>query len=198
MSNGYRQEVLNVVLAQLLQERGAVVAPEKIIKATGFERRMPDVIVHFQGLRLIIEAEVSDNPIAHQNALESARKRLEQGIAHISVAVIYPETLRYKKLVDLKQALSDCDLEIAILTEAYETEFTHGNIGYLENMLRRAFDILVKEDVVSESVKILEAGIEEFGNALIGKKAEIGRLAVTLGIRETTTEIIKTDDEEVE
>ncbi len=63
MTDSYRQEVFNVLLAQLLQERGVIAAPENILKA-GPERRrkMPDVIVHYQGLRLIIEGEVSDQP----------------------------------------------------------------------------------------------------------------------------------------
>jgi len=52
-----RQEVLNVILAQLLQERGLVAAPEEILRQPTKERRLPDVIIDFQGLRLAIEAE---------------------------------------------------------------------------------------------------------------------------------------------
>jgi len=52
-----RQEVLNVLLAQLLQERGLVSAPEQIQRSQGRGRRMPDVLVDFQGLRLAIEGE---------------------------------------------------------------------------------------------------------------------------------------------
>ena len=47
-----RQEVLNVILAQLLQERGLVAAPEEILKTPTKERRLPDVLIDFQGLRL--------------------------------------------------------------------------------------------------------------------------------------------------
>ena len=32
MKPGYRQEVLNVVLAQILQERGVVSVPEKVVR----------------------------------------------------------------------------------------------------------------------------------------------------------------------
>jgi hypothetical protein len=32
MKVGYRQEVFNVVLAQILQERGVISVPEKVIK----------------------------------------------------------------------------------------------------------------------------------------------------------------------
>jgi len=47
MTTGYRQEVFNVLLAQLLQERGVITAPESIVRS-GPERarRMPDLIIH--------------------------------------------------------------------------------------------------------------------------------------------------------
>lgn len=97
MKVGYRQEVLNVVLAQILQERGVVSVPEKVVRnvlsKTG-QRRMPDVLVNFMGLRTVMEGEVDDQPDAKKRALESAKKRVEEGIAHIGVAVIYPAFLR--------------------------------------------------------------------------------------------------------
>lgn len=77
MQVGYRQEVFNVVLAQILQERGVISVPEKVIKAVLAKqgaRRMPDVMVNFMGLRTVIEGEVSDQPEAKRKALESARR----------------------------------------------------------------------------------------------------------------------------
>ncbi len=73
MADGYRQEVLNVLLAQLLQERGVISAPENIIYlGADHKRRMPDVtIVNFQGLRTVIEAEVGGLPDAQNKALLS-------------------------------------------------------------------------------------------------------------------------------
>jgi hypothetical protein len=53
MTNRYRQEVFNVLLAQLLQERGVISAPENIIKLRHIKgRKMPDVIINFNGLRV--------------------------------------------------------------------------------------------------------------------------------------------------
>ena len=65
----YRQEVLNVILAQLLQDRGIVSVPEGIIKSIDNRRRMPDVLVDFLGLRMMIEGEVSDQRDAEEQAL---------------------------------------------------------------------------------------------------------------------------------
>jgi hypothetical protein len=84
MDTTYRQEVLNVLLAQLLQERGIISAPESIISlGVKPKRNMPDIIVDFNGLRTVIEGEVADQADAQSRALAAARKRVETGIAHI-------------------------------------------------------------------------------------------------------------------
>ena len=95
MDTIFREEVFNVILAQILEEHGVISAPERIIKARpGMTRRMPDVLVYFRGLRLIIEGKIEDAPNAEENALNSARKRVEEGLAHIGVGVVYPAFLR--------------------------------------------------------------------------------------------------------
>ena len=185
MGNGYRQEVFNVLLAQLLQERGVISAPEGVIKATlSRARSMPDVIVHFYGLRTAIEGEVSDQPNAEGNAVRSARKRVLDGIAHIGIAVIYPESLRKLGFAALKSKIVDAKLQIAVITEAGETGFTEGNVDYLEQALKAAYDQLVKEDVVAQAVALLNEGIEAFIGAVMHKPGIVGRMAKSLGIRD--------------
>jgi len=192
----YRQEVLNVVLAQLLEERGLISPPESIIKlATVGQRRVPDVIVSFQGLRTAIEGEVSDQPHAQTRALQSARKRVEEGIAHIGVAVVYPEVLRKPTFARLKSELGASALEIAIVTESHETGFASGSIDYLENALRSAFDRLVQEDVVAHAVAALDAGIERFASTIVAKDGIMGKLAETLGIGEPVEEDLSVEGE---
>lgn len=185
MTDGYRQEVFNVLLAQLLQERGVISAPERIIKS-GPERtrRMPDVIVTFHGLRTAIEGEVGDQPNAEGRALESAHKRVEEGIAHIGVAIVYPAELRKVDFGNLRSELASSELQIAVVTESESTGFAQGNVDYLESALRRAFEQLVQEDVVAHAAAILDAGIERFAGVIEDKSGVVGRVAETLGIRE--------------
>ncbi|MDP3063549.1 MAG: hypothetical protein Q8O40_10150, partial [Chloroflexota bacterium] len=72
----YREEVLNVLLALLLSERGVVTAPEQSFRdAIEHRRHIPDVLVVFQGLRTVIEGKVDDQPSAAQNALQDAQER---------------------------------------------------------------------------------------------------------------------------
>jgi len=184
MSGSYRQEVFNVLLAQLLQERGVITAPESIIKS-GIEkvRRMPDVIVNFHGLRTAIEGEVSGQPDAQKKALEAARKRVEEGVAHIGIAVVYPKHLRKVAFAHLKPELANSELHIAILTESGETGFVTGNVDYLESTLGQTFDQLVQEDVVAVAVAELDVGIGQFSDTIVENEGTVGRMADILGVR---------------
>ncbi len=190
MADGYRQEVLNVLLAQLLQERGVISAPENIIYlGADHKRRMPDVtIVNFQGLRTVIEAEVGGLPDAQNKALDSAKRRVEEGIAHIGVAIVYPAALRKVQSLEfapqLKAQLANSQLEIAIVTESGATGFVSGDVDYLTSALHNTFEQLIQEDVVAKAVAELDAGINQFANVLAVKPGIVGRVAETMGIRE--------------
>src|SRR5258708_16551636 len=181
MPTSQRQEVFNVVLAQLLQERGAVVAPESILY-TGPQkkRQMPDVIVNFQGLRTAIEGEV-EAPAARDKALASAAARVETGIAHIGIGVVYPSALRSVEFSKLNQELARVKLDIAIVTEAGDSGFIEGNVDYLERVLRSTFDQMIKEDVVADSVLKLDGAVEQFAKAVLRYKGIWGRLTRAIG-----------------
>lgn len=189
VTSGYRQEVFNVLLAQLLQERGVISAPEKVLSSANKKRRMPDVIVDYHGLRIVIEGEVSDQYKAKEKALNSVKARVDEGIAHIGIAVIYPTSLRKTPYSSLLKNLAKAELEIAIISETGVTDYTIGDIGYLENTLRRLFENLVKEDVVSEAVSIIEASIEEFSKAIVNREGIVQRAADVLGVKELPSKV---------
>lgn len=176
MSTRYRQEVLNVVLAELLGERGAVVAPETI-HYVGKERHMPDVIVKFQGLRIAIEGEI-EAPKAQEKAIESASKRVEVGLTHIGIGVVYPSYLRTAK--DLKTELAKAALDIAVVTESKTTDFATGNVDNLERILRSTFEQLIQEDVVAEAVVLLDVAVDRFAGASLNDKGNWGRISKIL------------------
>jgi hypothetical protein len=83
----HREEVLNVVLATCLSGRGIEADPETILRRG---RSRPDVIALFRGLRCGIEGNVADANQAKSVVLEDARERINQGIAHLAVAVEGP------------------------------------------------------------------------------------------------------------
>jgi hypothetical protein len=196
MPPSQRQEVFNITLAQLLQERGAVAAPESIIyTGTQRQRQMPDVIVSYQGLRTAIEGEV-EAPNAKEKAIESATRRVETGIAHIGVGVVYPSALRAVPFADLKETLALTRLEIAVTTEAGSTDFTTGDVDYLERVLRSTFDQLIREDVVAESVALLDVAVDRFAGAVMPYKGICGRITQELSGPASEEELEKLTDKQ--
>ncbi|MFZ5453240.1 MAG: hypothetical protein ACOZF2_15385 [Thermodesulfobacteriota bacterium] len=185
MDTGFRQEVLNVLLAQILGRHGVISAPEIILKAKpGIKRRMPDVLVSFLGLRLIIEGEVEDAPKAEERALDSARQRVEEGLAHIGVAVVYPAFLRkIDKFDQVQRELEDCQLKVAIVDESGETGFSSANVEQLPEMLNNTFDKLLQEDVVNRAASILDEAVEKVAPVLAAIPGFPQKAANILGIR---------------
>ncbi len=181
MPSSQRQEVFNVLLAQLLQERGAVVAPESIMY-TGAQkaRQMPDVIVNFQGLRTAIEGEV-DAANAKDKAVASAMHRVETGVAHIGVGVVYPASLRAVEFSQLKSELAHAKLEIAVVTETGSSGFVSGDVDHLERTLRSTFEQLIKEDIVAEAVALIDAAVDRFAIPALDYRGIWGRIIDSLG-----------------
>jgi len=189
MSTGrYREEVLNVLLAQLLDEQGIVSAPEQSLKLASKTRRVPDVLVLFRGLRTAIEGKVDDHPTSVEDVLKDAKGRVEQGIAHIGIAVLYPPALRQIQFPSVKNELGKVKLRIAIYSESGQQGWSDGDVNYLGAMLRRTFDQLVEEDVVTQAVAALDAGVEVFAQAISASPAAIERSAELLGIGEPATQ----------
>jgi len=207
-----RQEVLNVLLAQLLQERGLVAAPEQIQNFGLGTRRMPDVLVDFHGLRLAIEGEFAPYPSgnlaqAERKAAYSALKRVEQGIAHIGIALIYPDALRSVPFERLKEELARVSLRFAIVTESCQqqlslptiekepVQFTEGSLDTLAEALRRAYEQLIHDEVLEHAIALIEKGIERFVAALRVQPAATERFKSVLEVKELPEEEL--EDEEV-
>lgn len=179
----YREEVFNVILAQLLHERGVATAPEQVLRLTGTRgRRMPDVLVTFQGLRTAIEGKVADHPGAEAEVWQNAMDRVDQGISHIAIAVIYPAELRAVPFGELKATLARCDLRMSVYSESGESGWVDGDLNHLANILRRTYEQLVQEDVVARAVAVLSEAVEGFAHALLNESANVERAASALGI----------------
>jgi hypothetical protein len=198
MDTGFREEVLNVVLAQILEQHGVISAPETILKASlGMKRRMPDVLVYFRGLRLIIEGKVEDAINAEDSALNSARQRVEEGLAHIGVAVVYPSSLRKSGgVANLKRDLEESRIKVAIVSESGETGFTSADIKQLIDKLYQTFDQLIQEDVVKRATAILDEAVEKVAPALAKIPGFPEQAAKILGIRALPSRRKSKKDEE--
>ena len=203
-----RQEVINVILAQLLAERGLVAAPEQIYRAPSCDSQMPDVIVEFEGLRVAVEAEFASTQDASKKAFNKAKKRVEDGIAHLGVAVVYPESLRRVSFEKSANALLRATIQFTVVTELSSPEtqlnlfdksefkllMLSGTIDELAEALRRSYDELIREDTVQRAVEIMEGGISSLLQAIKAQPATVGRLAGEIGIIEFPQENEGTKD----
>ncbi|MBI4235974.1 MAG: hypothetical protein HY688_01285 [Chloroflexi bacterium] len=183
-----REEVLNVALALALHRHGIVAAPETLFQETLERgRAMPDVLVDYQGLRTVIEGKVDTAATAEVAARRQAFARVEQGIAHICIAVMYPESLRTVPFSRLLDELEVTPFRIVVFTEASENEesaWEDADIPHIGEVLRRTYETLAEQDVVKKAVAIIRLGTEEF--SILFDAGSLDRAIAALGIRQLT------------
>ena len=191
-----RQEVANVLLAELLCESGFAAAPEQVLRRfKGGTTSLPDVLLDYKGLRLAIEAEFKHDSSSARRAADKALERVELGVAHLAIAVVYPAKLQSVPFEKMKSALQDQKFEFAVVTEANSPieqqylfshapalpDFVSGSVQTLVEALHRSYERLVADDVVSSAVAKIEASMSNFVAALDHQPATFQRLANELG-----------------
>ncbi len=193
MADRQREEVLNVVLASCIGARGVTANPETILASPGKARAMPDVIVSLQGLRCAVEGKIGDISGAKKLVMETAKERVDTGIAHLAIGVIYPAELRETAFAHLQEAMESANLEFFVYTEAGEGDWRTGAVDSLLNELRRAHEILSEDDIVQRAVDDLNIGMHAVANILYSSAATCDRLIDLLGIMETVEDAKDTD-----
>lgn len=190
MQPPYREEVLNVALALALHRHGIVAAPETIFRETLERgRAMPDVLVDYQGLRTVIEGKVDTGTAAEAAARRDAFQRVEQGIAHIGLAVLYPESLRAVPLPRLLDELERTPFRIAVFTESSESDaatWQEADVPHMASTFRRAYESLAEQDVVKRAAAIIRLATEEFAPLFEAVPGSLDRAVAALGIRQLT------------
>ena len=175
----HREEVLNTTLAACIVARGMAADPETIVKQG---KARPDVMVKFRGLRCAIEGKVGDVAQARAVVTADARRRIDQGVAHLAVAVVYPTEIRTAGFEGLTSELSRVDVDFSVLTDASESEWHSGGVDELLAGLRRAHESIVRDDVLAQAVGTLSGGLDEVAAALLDSPATCDRLIGLLGV----------------
>jgi hypothetical protein len=186
----FREEVVNVALAELLEQRGMLSVPETIRKSIERKTRdLPDIIVaDLLGIRMVIEGRFNKGA-ARESLLKDARERVEQGISPVCLAVLYPPELRSaESLAKLRMNLERATLEIRVISENSDGDWTQGNVGDIAEALRRSYELLVSEDVVVASVGEIAAAIEHSSDLFTRTTALTNRFRKVLGIPEETND----------
>lgn len=181
MPNRHREEVLNTVLGLAIVARGLNADPETI---RNHGKARPDVFIQFRGLRCVIEGKIEDVPDAKAVVLGDANSRLEKGIAHIAIAVVYPRELRGTGFRELLNACIESQLDFAVVTERGPGPWSKGSIDEILSELRRAYELLSRDDLVQEVAAKLNAGLQEVAQILVDQPGVPDRLIDLLGIGE--------------
>jgi len=183
----FREEVLNVVLAELLQARGIVSLPEtvrRLIATRG--RRLPDVtIADLLGVPIVIEGRIDGAPAVANSVSDLARSRIEEGISPIALAVLYPQGMQEaNSLPALRRAVDHATFRVRVFSEHADGEWATTTMDGLAEIVRAAYELLVSDDVVVNAVAELDAAIDAASETIASARTAPTRLRVLLGIPE--------------
>ncbi|MDR0233247.1 MAG: hypothetical protein LBI31_00295, partial [Zoogloeaceae bacterium] len=175
----HREEVINTCLAILLTRHGVNAEAETIHRSGS---ALPDVMFTLGGLRVIIEGKFSDVPDADAVVLDDAMKRIEMGICHVAVALVYPRALRTTSMAALERTLAGSRLRFLIISETGKTDWAESTPAEILAALRRVHESLTKDDIVAESARKLSEKIDTIAALWSGQAAICDRLSSLLGM----------------
>jgi len=193
----FREEVINVALAELLEQRGMLSVPETIRKSIARKTRdLPDIVVaDLLGIRMVIEGRFNSGKGARDSLLKDARERVEQGISPVCLAVLYPPELRSaESMPKLRKNIENATLGIRVISENNDGDWADGKVGDIVETLRRSYELLVSEDVVVSSVGDIASAIETASGLFSGSKALKERFRTVLGIPKNVTPVPEDQD----
>jgi hypothetical protein len=194
-----REEALNVLLAELLAEKGLKALGEVILK-----RNLPDVLIYINGIRIIIEAKKLGN---REQLRKDCEDRLDKGMCDICVMVEYAAlnvTSISPTVTDLKKALLTGKFNVGFMTyidriglEKWISNFKpkiksefYQSIDFQEfvTYLMSAYEYTVQEDIVTPVVEKLRVMVDDFSRVVLSSGVDINRLKDVLELKEKEKE----------
>jgi len=194
-----REENLNVILAELLTERGLKALGEVILRKRG-GRPEPDVLIELNGVRIVIEGK----KLGMWGALvEQCKERLDNNVCDLCVMVEYAD-IKLKKLVpnqlDVRDALLKGKFNIGFLSYADRAGLDRWmavapkpekylDVGFddLLTYLMSAYSRVVKEDIMGPVIKRMNEVLDEFA-AKVSTTINVERLKEVLELEEKEEE----------
>jgi hypothetical protein len=197
---GVREENLNVMLAELLAERGLRALGEVVLRQ-GRRRPEPDVLIELNGIRIVIEGR---KPGTWSELTRLCEQRLDDGICDLCVMVEYvdvkPEGLVPTQL-DIKNALLKGKFNIGFVSyidrvglgrwlgitpspERYE------NIGFDELLtyIMNAYSKVIQEDAIEPVIERINQVLGDFAKEVSLIIGDVERLKQVLELREKEVE----------
>ena len=181
-----REEVINTYLAQVVTELGVVANAETVL-SRGQHR--PDVLFQLRGLRVVIESKVGDTQSATVSALNDAKERVQNNIAHIAVAVVYPTKIATTPSNEIYDKLKETKLKYSVVSENSTTaSWTTGTPADMMESVRRAQEMLAKNVLVEKTASRLSIHLENIAALWKGQTGPCENLADLLGMNAPNNE----------
>jgi len=191
-----REENLNVILAELLAEKGLKALGEVILRKKG-GRPEPDVLIELNGVRIVIEGKKQG---MWDMLVEQCKERLDDNVCDLCVMVEYAD-VKLRKLVpnqlDVRDALLKGKFNIGFLSYVDRAGLDRWmavkpkpekylNVGFEELLtyLMSAYSRVVKEDVVGPVIKRMNEVLDEFA-VKVSATINVERLREVLELEET-------------
>jgi len=191
-----REENLNVMLAELLAERGLKALGEVILRKRG-TRPEPDVLVELNGVRIVIEGK---KPGMWDTLVADCQDRLDNNVCDLCVMVEYAD-FKVKTLLpnqaDIKESLLSSRFNIGFLSyvdragldkwtgvpskpEQYKDVGFHDLLTYLMS----AYSRVVSVDIIDPVIKKMNEVLGDFAVKL-STAVNVERLKNVLELKET-------------
>jgi hypothetical protein len=195
----FREENLNVILAELLTERGLKALGEVILrKKKG--RPEPDVLIELNGVRIVIEGK---KPGMWKALVDQCKERLDNNVCDLCVMVEYAD-VKLKKLVpdqlDIKDALLKGRFNIGFLSYIDRAGLDkwlpvapkpeeYADVGFDELLtyLMSAYTRVVREDIIGPVINKMNEVLGEFA-AKVSTAVNVERLKAVLELEEVEKE----------
>jgi hypothetical protein len=195
----FREENLNVVLAELLAERGLNALGEVILKKRG-KRTEPDVLLLLNGVRIVIEGKKFG---MWGQLVSKCVERVDDNVCDLCVMVEYAD-IRSEKLTltqsDIKQMLLKSRFNIgfvsyldrATLGKPSSQPEKYENVSFddLITYLMAAYNRVVREDIIEPVVRRMDEVLSEFASKA-APLVDLERLKEALELREKEGEDVE-------
>ena len=190
-----REESLNVMLAELLTEKGLKALGEVILRRRG-GRPEPDVLIELNGVRIVIEGK---KPGMWDSLVEQCKKRLDDNVCDLCVMVEYAD-IKLAKLMpnqlDVKNALLEGKFNVGFLSYVDRAgldrwlgitpkseKYVEVSFNELLTYIMSAYSKVVKEDIIGPVIKRMSEVLDKFATK-VSAAVNVERLKEVLELKE--------------
>ena len=191
-----REESLNVMLAELLTERGLKALGEVVLRRRD-GRPEPDVLIELNGVRIVIEGKKGG---MWEVLVKQCENRLDNNVCDICVMVEYADIKLDSKILpdqlDVKNALLKGRFNVGFMSYVDRAGLQkwvgipskpeeYKNVGFDELLtyLMSVYGRVVREDVIGPVIKRMDDVLSQFATQL-SSAVNVERLKKVLEVRE--------------